>query len=148
MNSKNYDNSKMNSNFIRKIHLDTTRCSVPPNHSTRILSRLVKSILLFSSVNPCIMMKTAFPHLNLLILDPKFLGSSQLYKYMIFYIQNSYTPLIRMRCEIGRTETLRNIIRLSKPKILHIICHGTQEGSIEFEDNSAHNLGLVNYVKP
>ena len=71
--SRNYDSSKMNSNFIRKTHLDTTRCLVLLNPSTRLLYPQVRQILLFSLANPYIMMKTVFLLLNLLILDLKFL---------------------------------------------------------------------------
>ena len=71
--SRNYDSSKMNLNFIRKIHLDTTRCLVLLNPSTRLLYPQVRQILLFSLANPYIMMKTVFLLLNLLILDLKFL---------------------------------------------------------------------------
>lgn len=53
-----------------------------------------------------------------------------------------------MKCEIGRSETLRNIIRISKPKILHIICHGTEQGWLELEDDSISNLGFINFLKP
>ena len=37
-----------------------------------------------------------------------------------------------MKCEIATVETLKNLIKYSSPKILHIICHGNSDGFLEF----------------
>jgi hypothetical protein len=38
---------------------------------------------------------------------------------------------------------LKHLIGLKKPKILHIICHGSKDGELEFEDDSKFAIGAL-----
>jgi hypothetical protein len=56
--------------------------------------------------------------------------------------------VITLRCEIASRELLKNMIRYSKPRILHIISHGNTEGFLEFEEDNRSTLGLLELIKP
>lgn len=58
-------------------------------------------------------------------------------------IQNSYKPEITIECEIATKEHLKHLITYKRPKVLHIICHGSKEGELEFEDDSKFAVGTL-----
>lgn len=47
-------------------------------------------------------------------------------------MQNSYKPEITIECEIATKEHLKHLITYKRPKVLHIICHGSKDGELEF----------------